>query len=173
MTLIRSKSLPGVGGDLAGGASWRGDEESSQGPSGIHRDSGLGACSSEHQSFMSDPRSSLVGELISGGLASELPSAEGAPGKQPSIIVDDENKRPTIGRHYYPEGGWGWIVLVASLAVHMLSHGLHLAGGTFLACVSEKFPNATPLSRGKYYVTKPRQCPEVSTTSHRQATVQR
>lgn len=136
---------------MGGGASWRGDEESSQGPSvGILRDSGLGVGSSEHPSFMSDPRSSLMGELVSGGMASELPSAEGGPGKQEGPNVDDDFKRPTIGRHYYPEGGWGWLVLIAAFLVHALSHGLHTAGGTFLTCVAEKFPRATPLSRGKY-----------------------
>ena len=67
-----------------------------------------------------------------------------------STIPEDEAKKPTIGRHYYPEGGWGWLVLVAAICVHILSHGLHLAGGTFLDCVGEKFPLASPLSRGEY-----------------------
>ena len=157
MALVRSKSLPGVGGDAgaSGVAAWRGDEESSQGPSvGVLRDSGVGVGSSENPSFMSDPRSSLIGELVSGGIGSEPPSAEAEGGKN---NPEDETKRPTIGRHYYPEGGWGWLVLGAAFLVHILTHGLHQAGGTFLDCVGERFPVASPLSRGEYYYCNPKQ----------------
>lgn len=148
MPLKRSKSLPGVGVDQGSdGATWRGEEElDSHGPSvGILRDSGVGVGSSDNPSFMSDPRSSLVGDLASGAIVSELPSGGDDKGPSP----DDESKQPTIGRHYYPEGGWGWLVLVAALIVNILTHGLHQAGGTFLICVKESFPAATPLSRGE------------------------
>ncbi|KAF2364866.1 Major facilitator superfamily [Trinorchestia longiramus] len=150
MTLKRSKSLPGVAGAVDppknGDAAWRGEDNSHDPSIGVPRDSGVGVGSSDNPSFMSDPRSSLVGDLASGGIVSELPSAEACENKGPS--PEDESKQPTIGRHYYPEGGWGWLVLIASMCVNVLSHGLHLAGGTFLTCVGENFSEATPLSRG-------------------------
>ncbi|XP_067011576.2 monocarboxylate transporter 4-like [Anabrus simplex] len=35
----------------------------------------------------------------------------------------------TIRQHYYPEGGWGWIVCGAGFLVHLLTSGLQLAFG--------------------------------------------
>ena len=40
--------------------------------------------------------------------------------------------RRLLWRHYYPEGGWGWVVVGCSVGVHMLNHGLQLGGGAVL-----------------------------------------
>ncbi|KAJ9591212.1 hypothetical protein L9F63_002283, partial [Diploptera punctata] len=37
--------------------------------------------------------------------------------------------RRLLWRHYYPEGGWGWVVVGCSVGVHVLNHGLQLGGG--------------------------------------------
>ncbi|XP_076048221.1 uncharacterized protein LOC143029459 [Oratosquilla oratoria] len=43
----------------------------------------------------------------------------------------------TLAQHYYPEGGWGWVIIFMSVLVHILNHGLHTAGGIlFLDIVS-------------------------------------
>ncbi|XP_047736434.1 monocarboxylate transporter 2 isoform X2 [Hyalella azteca] len=155
MTLKRSKSLPGVGGGVIvdyfptaaakAAALWRGSEKfESVGPP---QDSGVVVGSSENPSFISDPRSSLVGDLASGALVSELPSAEEVVGDK-VVSPDDECKQPTIGRHYYPEGGWGWLVLVAAVGVNVITHGLHQSVGVTLGCIATHFPTATPLSQG-------------------------
>lgn len=34
-----------------------------------------------------------------------------------------------IRSHYYPEGGWGWIVCGAGFLAHLLTSGLQLAFG--------------------------------------------
>ena len=32
----------------------------------------------------------------------------------------------TLKQHYYPEGGWGWIIVIVTLCVQVISHGLQL-----------------------------------------------
>jgi hypothetical protein len=43
----------------------------------------------------------------------------------------NQNRR-LLWRHYYPEGGWGWVVVGCSVGVHVLNHGLQLGGGAVL-----------------------------------------
>ncbi|XP_049954757.1 monocarboxylate transporter 2-like [Schistocerca serialis cubense] len=54
----------------------------------------------------------------------------------------------TLQQHYYPEGGWGWLVVAAALAVHVLAHGVHAAAGVFVAHVVRAFPGATLVAAG-------------------------
>ncbi|KAF4522124.1 hypothetical protein B566_EDAN012586 [Ephemera danica] len=44
-------------------------------------------------------------------------------------LVPVQPKETTIGQHYYPEGGWGVVVVVCATLVHALTHGLHQAAG--------------------------------------------
>lgn len=46
----------------------------------------------------------------------------------------------TILQHYYPEGGWGWVVVACSVLVQILGHGLHGATGIWLQVVLGQFP---------------------------------
>ncbi|KAL2729556.1 monocarboxylate transporter 2-like isoform X3 [Vespula squamosa] len=59
-------------------------------------------------------------------------------------ISDKKNERPNAGspqvqarrlmcRHYYPEGGWGWVVTVVGTLVHLLGPGLQLSVPATLA----------------------------------------
>ena len=54
-------------------------------------------------------------------------------------VIGEVRPLITLRRHYYPEGGWGWCVLTAALAVHVLAHGLHMAVGILMLNVFEKF----------------------------------
>ncbi|XP_053978313.1 monocarboxylate transporter 12-like isoform X2 [Hylaeus volcanicus] len=51
---------------------------------------------------------------------------------------EDENRDPryiarcTIRQHYYPESGWGWVVVVTGVMVQILSTGIHGAVGSWL-----------------------------------------
>jgi hypothetical protein len=54
-------------------------------------------------------------------------------------LVSDLRQLLTLKQHYYPEGGWGWIVLLAGLLVQILSHGAHGSVGVFLEQVVVKF----------------------------------
>ncbi|XP_058063352.1 monocarboxylate transporter 2-like [Anopheles bellator] len=38
----------------------------------------------------------------------------------------------TIKQHYYPEGGWGWIIVAVGVAVCVLTHGLQTAVGVLI-----------------------------------------
>ena len=45
----------------------------------------------------------------------------------------------TLLRHYYPEGGWGWLVLAVAVATSVLAHGLHTAFGALVRPITVKF----------------------------------
>lgn len=143
--LPRSKSFPGENS-----REWEAGEEVDSGVSrsqgsGGARDSGVVVVASDQHSFASDARSSLLGELPSGVAISELPSECGD--KQAN--ADDPNKKETIGRHYYPEGGWGWVVLLMALLVHVASHGLHQAAGVLLIHTLKAFPESSLIGASK------------------------
>lgn len=40
--------------------------------------------------------------------------------------------RCTIRQHYYPESGWGWVVVVTGVMVQILATGIHWAVGAWL-----------------------------------------
>ncbi|KAK8395625.1 hypothetical protein O3P69_005612 [Scylla paramamosain] len=42
-----------------------------------------------------------------------------------------------------PEGGWGWVVLVMALLVHVMTHGLHQAAGVLLLHTLRAFPESS------------------------------
>ncbi|KAF4521969.1 hypothetical protein B566_EDAN012518 [Ephemera danica] len=44
----------------------------------------------------------------------------------------------TLAQHYYPEGGWGWLVAACALLVQSLAHGLHQAAGKVLDGISSR-----------------------------------
>nr|CAD7197618.1 unnamed protein product [Timema douglasi] len=54
-------------------------------------------------------------------------------------LVADLRQLLTLKQHYYPEGGWGWVVVWCSLLVQVLSHGLHGASGVLLQEVNKRF----------------------------------
>ncbi|XP_076048483.1 monocarboxylate transporter 10-like isoform X2 [Oratosquilla oratoria] len=70
---------------------------------------------------------------------SEAPSCEDV---RPSKRPGDVPKSATIGRHYYPEGGWGWVVLFMATLIHTSNHGLHQAAGILLLDIVDQFGSA-------------------------------
>lgn len=145
MPLVRSRSLPGVG------IAQPPDEDSCNAPC-QGRDSGV-LLGSEPPSYVSDPRSSLIGEIPSGVVVSEAQSGVGENEEkecQLHPVQEEETKRLTIGRNYYPEGGWGWVVLTVCLLTNILVHGFHQALGLILICIKMEFPKASLISRSKY-----------------------
>lgn len=67
-----------------------------------------------------------------------------APASRAARLVADLRQLLTLKQHYYPEGGWGWVVLVACMLVHVLSHGLLVGFGMFYLEITRKFgPNVT------------------------------
>ena len=45
----------------------------------------------------------------------------------------DELKQATIKQHYYPEGGWGWVVVLAGFLAQAMTHGLQMSYGVMMA----------------------------------------
>lgn len=47
--------------------------------------------------------------------------------------------RRLICRRYYPEGGFGWIILFVGVVVNVLTHGLQLCAPSFLMPAGQRF----------------------------------
>jgi hypothetical protein len=62
--------------------------------------------------------------------------------------------RKMLCRHYYPEAGWGWIIVIVSVMVNILTHGLQLAFGFLIHPVFLKFAGNS-VHAGKFHVLHP------------------
>ncbi|KAG8292853.1 hypothetical protein J6590_030314 [Homalodisca vitripennis] len=61
---------------------------------------------------------------------------------EPPPLVRPKNyveTRRMLRTHYYPEGGWGWLVVAAGLTVQLLTHGLQLSAGVFIPPTALRF----------------------------------
>lgn len=47
--------------------------------------------------------------------------------------------RRLICRRYYPEGGFGWVILFVGVLVNVLTHGLQLSAWSFLLLAGHRF----------------------------------
>lgn len=59
--------------------------------------------------------------------------------------------RRSLCRRYYPEGHWGWCILVVGAVVNILTHGLQLSYGVHLAPTARRFPEATLMGSGEFF----------------------
>ncbi|RZB40309.1 hypothetical protein BDFB_010004 [Asbolus verrucosus] len=73
----------------------------------------------------------------------------GAPKELPEIPLD-ARKTTTLRRHYYLEGGWGWVVVVCSVLVHVLNHGVQLSCSQLVLPGAEKFKVETVHFAGEF-----------------------
>uniref|UniRef100_A0A336KBX9 CSON006638 protein n=1 Tax=Culicoides sonorensis TaxID=179676 RepID=A0A336KBX9_CULSO len=48
-------------------------------------------------------------------------------------------KASTLQRHYYPEGNWGWVIVVVAIINIILTHGLQLSASLFLLPAGVRF----------------------------------
>ena len=75
----------------------------------------------------------------------------------------EEMKQATIRQHYYPEGGWGFVVLTVAVLVQIISHGLQLSFGIFSLAIIRRWDESDPLAVGKKIILNsfffiPRRC---------------
>lgn len=56
--------------------------------------------------------------------------------------------RYTIRQHYYPENGWGWVIVVTGVMVQILATGIHGAAGAWLLLDGTKRYRQTLLNVG-------------------------
>lgn len=63
------------------------------------------------------------------------------PGQPPPTQLSKAEQKiaATIRQHYYPEGGWGWIICVCVFLVNFLTWGVQLNYGVFQRFVVEQF----------------------------------
>ncbi|CAL1684192.1 unnamed protein product [Lasius platythorax] len=62
----------------------------------------------------------------------------------------DFRKEATLRRHYYPEGGWGYVIVTCSVLVHFIGVGLQLAApGCWHIAAERKFRHPPLHSAGK------------------------
>ena len=54
-------------------------------------------------------------------------------------LVADLRQLLTLKQHYYPEGGWGWVVLWTGALGQLLGPGLHGAAGVLGQEVDRRF----------------------------------
>lgn len=134
--LSRSRSLP--------------TEEYHEKPPLIRSDSVL-SWQAKDSGIASDQPSDLQSSDLPSGFNSDLP--EECPQQVNEQADDDkkdeEGKQATIKQHYYPEGGWGWVVVFCALVVQILSHGLHMAYGVIMQESFRRFSQATFIESGK------------------------
>lgn len=63
-------------------------------------------------------------------------------------LVYDLRQLLTLKQHYYPEGGWGWVVVACAFLVQCLSHGIHGASGIILQQVVHRFKEVPDYEAG-------------------------
>ena len=63
-----------------------------------------------------------------------------------------EKKNATIRQHYYPEGGWGFVILICALIANILSHGLQLSFGVLLPAVLKRWGQHQYHATGRFIV---------------------
>lgn len=58
---------------------------------------------------------------------------------EPQLSKAEQKIAATIRQHYYPEGGWGWVVCACVALVNFLTWGLQLNYGVMHAAVVQQF----------------------------------
>lgn len=127
--LFRSRSLPhllgndsGVGGSFSDGVGGSGFPEGGVGGTGSGFHGGRG------------------GAPLPGHCSKSQPAGLSGLGDIRQLV--------TLKQHYYPEGGWGWVVAAVAMTAHLLTHGLHLASGVFIQELVHKFGPGTVVPAG-------------------------
>ncbi|XP_018897731.1 monocarboxylate transporter 2 isoform X2 [Bemisia tabaci] len=80
-----------------------------------------------------------VGSFSDGHSGHSHSHSGGASAKLPGGLVAELRQLLTLKQHYYPEGGWGWVVVVCALFVQILAHGLHLGVGMLVLEITHRF----------------------------------
>lgn len=86
--------------------------------------------------------------------ANAAAAAETSKGTVPGARAAQLQARRLLCRHYYLEGGWGWVVTTCSVLVHILSHGMQLACSQLVTPASRKFQVPAIHAAGKRIFVK-------------------
>lgn len=64
------------------------------------------------------------------------------------VPFGDEKTLRTLKVHYYPEGHWGYAIIIIAISVQTFNHGLHLSNGVFIVKLLNVF--GTTVEAGDY-----------------------
>lgn len=53
--------------------------------------------------------------------------------------LNNELKQRTLKQHYYPEGHWGWFIVISGTIVQCIDHGLHLGSAVLQQQINATF----------------------------------
>lgn len=70
--------------------------------------------------------------------------------QQHAVTVPVANVGRLLRRHYYPEAGWGWVVVTCACLVHVLNHGLQLSFGELEKDVIQRFRDSDYSGTGQF-----------------------
>lgn len=56
-----------------------------------------------------------------------------------SRLVTDLRQLMTLRQHYYPEGGWGFLITAIGVIMQCIAHGLHMSVGVFVVEIMKTF----------------------------------
>ncbi|KAK1127298.1 hypothetical protein K0M31_003842 [Melipona bicolor] len=56
-----------------------------------------------------------------------------------SLTAANARKKITLKRHYYPEGGWGRVIVLVATLVQLICHGVQLGSGVLLSSTHRQF----------------------------------
>ena len=56
-----------------------------------------------------------------------------------SLTAANARKKITLKRHYYPEGGWGRVIVLVAILVQLICHGVQLGSGVLLSSTLRQF----------------------------------
>lgn len=62
--------------------------------------------------------------------------------------ISATSTQSTIKQHYYPEGGWGFVIVAVSTLVAVLNHGLHMSSGVILLGMMTRFTDVELVHTG-------------------------
>ena len=61
----------------------------------------------------------------------------------------EELKQATIRQHYYPEGGWGYIVVIVAFLVQVIAHGFQMSIGILILAIIKRWGQDRFIDSGK------------------------
>ena len=64
---------------------------------------------------------------------------------------EKEVKQATIRQHYYPEGGWGYVVLCCASLVNILAHGLQMSFSVILVAILARWRSQNIIGASKSF----------------------
>ena len=64
----------------------------------------------------------------------------------------EELKQATIRQHYYPEGGWGYIVVTVAFLVQVIAHGFQMAVGILILWIVKRWGQDRFIDSGKLFL---------------------